>query len=349
MRRNPSYSPTFPEATFSILDMRFFHHFLTAAYPHLPVDNDHVWVNEIPQLAEQHEYLMHALLSLGASHLSRLTGIDYRRESLTHRGQAIAGLNHALSQPACLYGADAMLASCYALAFQASHMGDGLSDFITMIRGCALTTEKIKEEQAPTAFRLQPDWHFKDMAPRLQDLPPVEPELLVAGCNALDDIRPFLSGSTEIDFHTALNDVLISLQISPASGYEEWAGVYAVWYQLCHDSFKTFLDPNNLVAQLLLAYFVGVQLLMVPLAIQEGPHRTDSSRLRVLQGTIEWAQGIFDRLEESVWSKHLSWPKLIIAAVTAEINGDMLHSPSVLQLHLTSPVLTPSAILLDPV
>ena len=55
MKRNPNASPSFPAATFSILDMRFFHHFLTIAYPHLPVDNDHVWVHDIPQFAEQHE------------------------------------------------------------------------------------------------------------------------------------------------------------------------------------------------------------------------------------------------------------------------------------------------------
>ncbi|KIW23462.1 uncharacterized protein PV07_11656 [Cladophialophora immunda] len=349
IRRNPSTSPSFPAATFSILDMRFFHHFLTIAYPHLPVDNDHVWINDIPQFAEQHEYLMHALLSLGASHLSRLTGVDYRRESLIHRGQAIAGLNQALSQTARSYGeADAMLASCYALTFQASYMSDGLSDFITMVRGCALTTEKIKEEHSPTAFNLQPDWHFKYMAPRLQNLPPVDPRLLQDAYTALESIRPFLTGGTEIDFHAALVDVITSLQASPASGYIQFIGVYGVWYELCHDSFKTFLDPNNLVAQLLLAYFVGVQLLMVPLAAHEWPHRADVSRVRVLQGTVEWAQGIFQRLEDSEWEAHLDWPKNVIATVLAEINGDVLQLPPVLQLHLTTRDITPQSTILTP-
>jgi hypothetical protein len=195
--------------------------------------------------------------------------VDYRRESLVHRGQAIAGLNQALSQTARTYGeSDAMLASCYALTFQASYMGDGLADFITMVRGCALTTEKIKEEHAPTAFNLQPDWHFKYMAPRLQNLPSVDPRLLEDAYDGLENIRPFLTGTTEMDFHAALVDVITALQASPASGYMQFIGVYGVWYELCHDAFKTFLDPNNLVAQLLLAYFVGVQLLMyVPFQI----------------------------------------------------------------------------------
>lgn len=330
--------------------MRFFHHFLTIAYPHLPVDNDHVWVNEIPQFAEQHQYLMHALLSLGASHLSRLTGVDYRRESLIHRGHAIAGLNQALSREARCYGeSDAMLASCYALTFQASYMGDGLSDFITMVRGCALTTEKIHQEHAPTAFNLQPDLHFKFMAPRLQNLPPVDPSLLEDAYTSLQIIRPYLIGDTEIDFHAALVDVISSLQASPASGYLQFIGVYGVWYELCHDSFKTFLDPNNLVAQLLLAYFVGVQLLMVPLAAQEWPERADVTRVRVLYGTVEWAEGLFRRLEDSEWKVHLDWPRKIIATVVAEINGEILHLPPVLQLHLSSRDITPQTTILAPV
>lgn len=349
IKRTPNVSPSFSNATFSLLDMRFFHHFLTIAYPHLPIDNDHVWVNEIPQFAEQHEYLMHAILSLGASHLSRLTGVDYRRESLVHRGHAISGLNQALSQTSRCYGeSDAMLASCYALTFQASYMGDGLADFITMVRGCALTTEKIHQDHSPTAFNLQPEWHFKFMAPRLMSLPGVDPILLEEGYTALENIRPFITTDTEIDFHAALIDVVASLQASSASGYLQFVGVYGVWYELCHDAFKTFLDPNNLMAQLLLAYFVGVQLLMVPLAAAEYPNRSDVSRVRVLFGTIEWAEGIFERLEasDSELKQHLEWPKNIARTVVAEINGDVLHLPPVLQLHLSNPEISPQSTML---
>ena len=230
-RRSPTGVTGAPgTASFSMLDMRFFHHFLTTAYPHLPLGNDHVWVNEIPQFAENHEYLMHAILSLGASHLSRLTGMDYRKESLTHRGQAIAGLNQALSQPALHYGeSDAMLAACYALTFQASYMGDGLADFITMVRGCALTTAKIKQEDAHTAFNLQTNWHFKVMAPRLANLPRVNHILLESGIAALEDIQPLLEDEVDLDFHQSLIEVLEALLASPQGGYLQFAGLYAVW------------------------------------------------------------------------------------------------------------------------
>lgn len=333
-----------------MLDMRFFHHFLTIAYPHLPVGNDPVWVHEIPQFAEKHGYLMHAILSLGASHLSRLTGVDYRRESLVHRGQAIAGLNQALSQTARAYGeSDAMLASCYALTFQASYMGDGLADFITMVRGCALTTEKIRQDHSPTAFNLLPEYHFNYMAPRLSRLPSVDPQLLEDGARALDDIRPYITSDTEIEFHAALVDAVAGLQVSPVSGYYQFIAVYGAWYGQRHDSFRTFLDPNNLIAQLLLAYFVSLQLLMVPLAAGEWQHRADTTRVRVLSGTVEWAENIFQRLEAAPELKaHLEWPRKIIAIVVAEINGQVLQLPPVLQLHLVKSNITPQSTMLVP-
>lgn len=42
-----------PPTSFSMDDMRCFHHFLTVAYPHLPLGNDSVWVQEIPVIAQQ--------------------------------------------------------------------------------------------------------------------------------------------------------------------------------------------------------------------------------------------------------------------------------------------------------
>lgn len=45
-----------PQATnsaFSMTDMRFFHHFIVRAYPHLPVGADAVWTLEVPAFAQE--------------------------------------------------------------------------------------------------------------------------------------------------------------------------------------------------------------------------------------------------------------------------------------------------------
>ncbi len=36
---------------FTLADLRLFHHFLTDAYPHLPVGNDSVWLSQVPLIA----------------------------------------------------------------------------------------------------------------------------------------------------------------------------------------------------------------------------------------------------------------------------------------------------------
>lgn len=105
-------------------------------------------------------------------------------------------------------------------------------------------------------------------------------------------------------------------------------------YELEPTEFKRFLDPSNLPAQLLLSYFVALQMLMVPLAVYEWPERADKTKSRVLSGTVEWALNIFKRLENAAklpgkdqsWVKELArgmaWPKWIVSIVMREIGEE---------------------------
>jgi hypothetical protein len=86
--------------------MRLFHHFLTDAYPHLPVGNDSAWLSQVPLIAHQvglasplgtmllivctqNEYLMHAILAMSASHLELLTGVSLGSLAIHHRLLAV--------------------------------------------------------------------------------------------------------------------------------------------------------------------------------------------------------------------------------------------------------------------
>lgn len=241
-RRPQPSSLSLTNETFTITDMRFFHHFLTMAYPHLPLGNETVWVNEIPKFAQEHDYLMHAMLALGASHLGRIAPVvvaEYNTKAIVHRGHAMAGLSRALAKPERSNGeSDAMVATCYALTFQSTYMSDGLFDFITMVRGCALVTGKILEEKLPTAFNLEPDWHRKLMEPRLNDMPVVHQPLLGNGIIALEEVRPMLATTTDFQFYDCLVKVVHGLASSSKEGYTAFISVYAFWYEVCNDSFK---------------------------------------------------------------------------------------------------------------
>lgn len=309
-------------AQFTMHDMQFFHHFLTISFPHLPLGNDEVWVRDIPQFAQEHTYLMHAILGLGASHLNRMTPTPaYEKEALIHRGHAINGLNVCMAKSAHVYGeADAMLATCYALTFQSSYMADGLSDFVIFVRGCALATTKIRDENAPTAFNLAPDRHHEFVRPRLHNLPKVNPIHIQQGLIALDEVQVYLQHEAEHRFWLSMRDVFMSLQQSPAAGYLTFINLYRVWYDLDHDTFKVFLDVSNTTIQVLLGFFIGLQMLMAPLTAVNWPERADTAGSQALLSMADWMENVASKVpEELQW--HLSWPRNLVSTVIAELSG----------------------------
>jgi hypothetical protein len=145
-------------------DMRLFHHFLITAYPHLPVGADKIWITVIPSFAhnvslphrsgstsrcenmpnslhvdksielieKQYEYLIHSILALAASHLDATTNSNVAEQAIQHRILAVKSLNEALSvPPKTRCERDARMAAALALAFQSSHLQDGMAECVT--------------------------------------------------------------------------------------------------------------------------------------------------------------------------------------------------------------------------
>lgn len=141
-------------AVFDVDDMRFFRHFLFEAYPPLPIDGSAVW-QQISQLTHevsphqfvaedskltpnQYDFLLHAFLAIGASHLNLLSSGNYEKAALKHRVLAMKSLNEHLSKTnMTVSDAEAAFGATLALTFQSAYMPDGLMDFLTMVRGCA--------------------------------------------------------------------------------------------------------------------------------------------------------------------------------------------------------------------
>jgi len=281
---------------------------------------------------------MNAILALGASHLTRVVpGEDYTTQAIVHRGHAIEGLNNALNKIDRTYGeSDAMLAACYALTFQASHMSDGMIDFITMIRGCALVTEKVKQEGSTTAFNIERDQHLRIMSPRLDELPEVDPEIVAGGIDCLTQIQPLLNTYSEHQFHTALLNVLFSLQQSPGQGYLNFMYLYSIFYSVSHEQFAAFVNPNNLVMRVLLAYFISLQFVMTPLSTHEWPDRAELERPEALVGMIEWSEKIFESTPADLLV-YLQWPMEVVGTVRAEIAGHKVETCRILNGRSRSP------------
>jgi Fungal specific transcription factor domain len=281
---------------------------------------------------------MHALLALGASHLTRVSSqSDYSTTAIVHRGQAIKGLNEALAKGTREYGeSDAMLAACYALTFQASCMGDGMTDFLTMVRGCALVTEQIHKDQSHTAFNLEKDTHLRVMEPRFDHLPTLDPSLVLPATISLEALRPLLRRSMDQHFHNALLLVVLGLRESSKAAYLNFIRVYDTFFDMKHDQFNVFVDVNNITSQLLMAHMICIQMLMVPLILHEWPQRGSSSEAQVLLGMVEWGERIFERTPSNM-GMYLEWPKEILNAVRREIEVLSAGTHRSLQLRILDP------------
>src|SRR5271167_690673 len=118
---------------------------------------------------------MHAILALAAQHLTITAEADYAALALSHRLLAIKGLNEALSKtPRTGSDGDALLAACYALAFQSSYMSDGINEFLTLVRGINLVSIQLLVDRVDLSFTISPTRHEEYMGPRLDNLPLVD-------------------------------------------------------------------------------------------------------------------------------------------------------------------------------
>lgn len=74
---------------------------------------------------EQYPFLMHSMLACSASHLVSNGDDSMTPAAHVHRLKAMQGVNESLAKPQRLMSEDdALMAACYALAFQVASIGD---------------------------------------------------------------------------------------------------------------------------------------------------------------------------------------------------------------------------------
>jgi hypothetical protein len=107
----------------------------------------------------KYEYLIHSILALAASHLDAVSSASVAEEAISHRILAVKSLNDALSvPPKSRCERDARMAAALALAFQSSHLQDGLAEFLTMVRGCNLIAGDERLNNSDSAFHVGPSF-----------------------------------------------------------------------------------------------------------------------------------------------------------------------------------------------
>ncbi|ETN45863.1 uncharacterized protein HMPREF1541_00044 [Cyphellophora europaea CBS 101466] len=344
-------SPDSP-SDLNLTDLRLHHHFLATCYPHLPAGNEAIWLREIPVLGTQRAYLMHALLGLAATHLQLLAhyrgdrvvreggggggGLDAK--AIHHRTHALAGLHGALQEvpvpppPSSAQGgglvegggncwsqahATALLACAYALTFQATYMPDGLEEFVTMVRGCALITGQIGERGFESFFDLREGAHVDVMEGRWGrggdggvGIGGLDKGWVDSGRRGLGRVRAWmeekgmdghLGEGVEWRFIRAVEEAMEGCEEGVREGYVRFCAVYRVWFECDGMEFGKLVDKDNEVCRVLMAYFMGMELLLAPVfggRYESEKRRRDVIGLRILCSS-EWVTRISDGLGES--------------------------------------------------
>lgn len=170
----------------------------------------------------QFDYLIHAMLGIGASHLGLLSDADYSPQALVHRVAAIKSLNNALNTPCATKSeGDARFATVLALTFQASYLPEGMLEFLSMVRGChvvAATSMLSYEESLFAPFSAER--HFETVkklnevaVPRGQDEEVIDPFL-----KSVRALAPLCHSATEVKYLAGMEKALRLARTSSVDG-----------------------------------------------------------------------------------------------------------------------------------
>jgi hypothetical protein len=330
--------PTSTTDTFTLQDMRFFHHFLIKAKPHMPIGNRRVWDREIPQFAEQNQFLMYSFLALGSSHLSRLVDEPgYEVYALQCRVRGLNGLRRAMARETWNYGdADSMIAAGYSLMCQAAHLEDGLQDWLTLLRMIISIQWKVAISQTKTEFDIGPHKHFEYLQPYLQLLPAIDGNLLDEAIISLEDIKNDLSNDFALTFHSTLLACLLQHRTSPQAGYLAYGTCFKAWLDLSEPAFHAAISPANIEMQLLLSYFISILLMMMAQSVIENHEGVEWSCSRHVLGMVGWVRNAIERvrsMDEGVLGEHTVFVERVVGIAREEVMEGLSgwEGPRVLQ------------------
>ncbi|KAF2018147.1 hypothetical protein BU24DRAFT_165813 [Aaosphaeria arxii CBS 175.79] len=304
--------------SFTMSDMRLFHHFLITAYPHLPVGADKIWITVIPSFAHNYEYLIHSILALAASHLDAVSNAGVAEEAIQHRIMAVKSLNEALSvPPKTMHERDARMGAALALAFQSSHLQDGLFEFLTMVRGCNLIAGDDALRDVDSAFHVRgipsvleafrEDGHLQTMRNRLgmTQLGVVNHDDLDSAHMSLQTVELLNMTEWERSFWEILVKTVDAAYGNPVEAYTTFVLLYNAPSRWTHDEFQSFIDPNNNVAQILLAHFIAIQATLTPILVLE---RVGFQGIDAPTKVLGWIECIYKNVPSSLRT-HVEWPR----------------------------------------
>jgi hypothetical protein len=157
------------------------------------------------------------MLGLSASDL--VSPADDRGLSTTaiaHRVKAIEALNKAVAEGVtCWEQGNAMLATCFALLFQSVFLHDGLTDYISFLRGVVAIAMQLSQKKMKFVFtKFFPGDQLKMVEPGLATVPLMNYDTASAASRSLEKMSFLCKTQIEIGIYGLLLNIARNLSTS---------------------------------------------------------------------------------------------------------------------------------------
>lgn len=124
---------------------------------------------------------------------------------------------------------------------------------------------------------------------------------------SLNAIEEFNMSDWERKYWEILVHVVDHAYERPVEAYTTFVVLYNLPSRWSHDEFQAFIDPNNTVAQILLAHFIAIQAILTPILYLE---RVGFQGVDAPTAVLSWIEGIC-RSVPSHLRHHVEWPRQV--------------------------------------
>ncbi|KAF1739369.1 Sterol regulatory element-binding protein ECM22 [Beauveria bassiana] len=316
IRSNPSM--------LSLEDLRFYHQFITTAIPPLPLKAENGWM-QCAAMSHEYDFLAHAVLGLGASHITRHTNADFNSQALQHRLVAIKQVNEQLSNPpSSQQSLDAILAALFCLITQASLIDDGLADYMTIIRGGHLIVIIIIGDMSKSVFpgftieghnSMAATLTREDQRDDMTDMNDFEMSLRI--------LEPLVQASYEHKYYGLMSQIPLAMQRSSLQAWVVFSNLFQFPATFSNEEFIELVNPENYGSRLLLIHMFLVDYVIAAICLSpDTPIRAPARKHVIIKWARDatssmpqeyrryttWIDSYCDKLEQTTDCRHLFTP-----------------------------------------
>ncbi|UNI24896.1 hypothetical protein JDV02_010615 [Purpureocillium takamizusanense] len=288
----------------SLEDRQFYYRFLTAAIPTLPLRSGHLW-EQAATMSHSYECLEHAILALGASHLSHSGDANAGTRALHHRIAAIKLFNEQIGYaPTTTADADALFAAIGCLLSQTTLLPDGIVEYMTVTRVAGFVVNMVTPKFPTSIFHIfTPERHVDLLlgmvSERAKDL-----EIIDSFTASLVLVEEICHMETERRFLSQLRRSIDALPTSAWKACEAFIWALLTPTRFTNEEFTAFLRPGNHVGLILTIHMLLLEYILGQACM--GPSEDPKAEFRKLT-VMRWTTGLASSLPPR-YHAYMRWP-----------------------------------------